>query len=85
LQASFNEAHGIVPRTVVKSVRDLIEISRAAEDDQISGSDAPMTRREREEAISRLEKEMRQAAKMLEFEYAAMLRDKIIRLRAEKS
>jgi excinuclease ABC subunit B len=44
-----------------------------------------MTRREREEAISRLEKEMKQAAKLLEFEYAAMLRDKIIRLRAEKS
>jgi len=85
LQARFNEAHGIVPRTIEKSVRDLIEISRAAEEDRTSETDVPMTRREREEAISRLEKEMKQAAKLLEFEYAAMLRDKIIRLRAEKS
>ena len=43
-----------------------------------------MTRREREEAIAKLEKEMKQASKMLEFEYAAVLRDRIIRLRGEK-
>ncbi len=43
-----------------------------------------MTRREREEAIKKLEKEMKEASKMLEFEYAAVLRDKIIRLRGEK-
>jgi excinuclease ABC subunit B len=84
LQARFNEAHGIVPQTVVKSVRDLIEISRAAETEQVSGGAVPRTRGEYEETISRLEKEMKQAAKMLEFEYAALLRDKIIRLRAEK-
>ena len=83
LQSAFNEAHGIQPKTVLKSVRDLIEISQAA-DDSGQKTGKHMTKREKEEAISRLEKEMKKASKMLEFEYAAVLRDKIIQLRAEK-
>ena len=79
-QRAFNEAHGIVPKTVIKSVRDLLEISKR---DGLapSGSGVKLTKRELEEEIKRLEKEMSAAAKLLEFEYAAALRDRIIELR----
>lgn len=84
-QIKYNEEHGITPRTIIKDVRDLIEISREEASDRAAGSDGvKMTAREREEAIKKLEKEMAHAAKMLEFEYAAVLRDRIIRLRSEK-
>ena len=84
-QIKYNEEHGITPRTIIKDVRDLIEISREEASDRATGSDGvKMTAREREEAIKKLEKEMAHAAKMLEFEYAAVLRDRIIRLRSEK-
>ncbi len=82
-QTAFNEAHGIVPKTIVKGVRELIEISRAAESEEDEGG-VKMTQREREAAIEKLEKEMKKASKMLEFEYAAVLRDRIIKLRGEK-
>ncbi len=81
-QDEFNKAHGIVPQTIVKSVRDIIEISSSAPAAKTGG--VKMTAREREAAIERLEKEMRQAAKMMEFEYAAILRDRIIELRGGK-
>jgi len=87
-QDAFNKAHGIVPKTIVKDVRDLIEISSAAEQavpGRRRAGGVAMTRQEREEAIRRLEKEMANAAKMLEFEYAAELRDQIIKLREERS
>lgn len=84
-QMAYNKEHGIVPKTIVKSVRDLIEISSSAEESAPrKEQEVKMTRREREEAIAKLEKEMKQASKMLEFEYAAVLRDRIIRLRGEK-
>ena len=84
-QMAFNEAHGIVPKTIVKSVRELIEISRSADEDSPKGrGEVRMTAKEREAAIEKLEKEMRKASKMLEFEYAAVLRDRIIKLRGEK-
>jgi excinuclease ABC subunit B len=75
-----------VPKTVVKSVRDLIEVSReeTGEADLRRADGVRMTSREREEAIRKLEKEMQRASKLLEFEYAAVLRDRIIKLRAEK-
>ena len=82
LQDAYNKEHGIVPKTIVKSVRDLLEISSDA--DVKGRGDVKMTKKEREETIARLEKEMLQAAKMLEFEYAAQLRGRIIRLRGEK-
>ncbi len=83
-QKSFNDIHGIVPKTIIKSVRDLLEISK--DGDTLSyreDGDVKMTRRERDEAIAKLEKEMAKAAKMLEFEYAAVLRDRIIKLRGQ--
>ena len=83
-QTAYNEAHGIVPKTIVKSVRELIEISRSAEDEPLEKGEVRMTAREREAAIEKLEKEMRKASKMLEFEYAAVLRDRIIKLRSGK-
>ena len=82
-QIAYNKAHGIVPKTIIKSVRDLIEISAAPE----SGAKAKgvkMTERERKELIQELESKMRKAAQMLEYEIAAQLRDEIIRLRGEK-
>ena len=80
LQDAYNKQHGIVPKTIVKSVRDLIEISKPTED--VKGkSGVKMTKAEKEREIARLEKAMREAAKMMEFEYAAVLRDQIIELR----
>jgi len=84
LQHSFNQAHGIVPRTVIKSVRELLEISKSPDLPDRRGDVKALAGREREEAIARLEKQMKEAAKMLEFEYAAVLRDRIIRLREAK-
>jgi len=78
-QQAFNEEHGIVPRTVIKSVRELLEISKR--EDVSSRDGVKLTGRELREEITRLEKQMAAAAKMLEFEYAAMLRDQIIKLR----
>ena len=84
-QQAYNEAHGIVPRTIIKSVRDLIDISSEAGDVRsLDDTGKKMTRREREMEIERLEKEMKKAAKMLEFEYAAVLRDRLVKLRGEK-
>jgi excinuclease ABC subunit B len=81
-QAAYNRAHGITPRTIRKSVREMVEISHTAEEaSQLSKK--KLSRAERQAAIARLEKEMKQASKMLEFEYAAVLRDQIIRLREE--
>ncbi|WP_302537300.1 excinuclease ABC subunit UvrB, partial [Clostridium phoceensis] len=76
-QDAFNKAHGIVPRTVIKSVRELLEISATAEDvasNQRQGRVKAMTRQEKAAEIARLEKAMKEAAKMLEFELAATLR-----------
>ena len=81
IQTAYNEAHGIVPKTIKKSIRDLLEVTGPAAKD---GRGMRMTERERRAEIDRLEKEMRKAAQMLEYEYAAVLRDQIIRLRGEK-
>ena len=83
-QDEFNKAHGIVPKTVIKSVREVLEISKSAEAAQRSAG-RRLTRAEAEWEIVRLEKEMREASKMLEFEYAAILRDRIIELRKQKT
>ena len=82
LQSDFNTAHGIVPKTICKSVREMVEISHTAEEaSQLTKR--KLSNAERQETIARLEKEMKQASKMLEFEYAAILRDQIIELRKE--
>jgi len=78
-QRIFNEANGIVPKTIIKNVRDLLEISKR--DTQAVVDGVKLTKRERDEEVRRLEKEMAAAAKLLEFEYAAALRDRIIELK----
>ena len=81
-QDAFNKAHGIVPKTVIKSVRALLDISAEGEDTpEKKGEVQGLTKQQKAERIARLEKEMREAAKMLEFELAAALRDQIIELR----
>ena len=85
-QDAYNKAHGITPKTVVKSVRELLEISATAEDvasEERQGRVKAMTKQEKAAEIARLEKAMKEAAKMLEFELAASLRDQIIELRGK--
>lgn len=79
-QDAYNKAHGIVPQTIRKDVRKVLEISKDAQQEQQAGR-RKLTDAEREATIRRLEKEMKEASKMLEFEYAALLRDQIIALR----
>lgn len=83
-QAKYNAEHGIVPKTIIKSVRDMIEISSDASSATHRKDGVKMTRGERKALIAELEKQMKVAAKMLEFELAAELRDRIIRLRGEE-
>ena len=83
IQDAYNKAHGIVPRTIVKDVRELIEITQA-EGEAAKKNGVKMTKAEREREIAKLEKEMRAAARMMEYEYAAVLRDRIIELRGER-
>ena len=83
-QDAYNKAHGITPKTVIKSVRDLLDISADSEPPKAGGKKPQLTKQQRLQLISRLEKEMREAAKMLEFETAAVLRDRIIELQGEK-
>ena len=83
-QDAFNRAHGIVPRTIKKDVRDIIELSPEPDRAGRRRDGVRMTESERREEIAKLEKKMKEAAKMLEFEYAAVLRDQLIKLRGEK-
>ena len=80
IQDAYNREHGIVPKTIIKSVRDLIEISSPTAERK-GRSGIKMTKAEREKEIARLEKMMKEAARMMEYEYAAVLRDQIIELR----
>lgn len=83
-QQAYNEQHGIVPQTIIKNVRDIIEISADTSTAAAKKNGVKLTSRERAELIDKLEAKMRKAAQMLEFEIAAELRDEIIRLRGEK-
>ena len=80
IQDDYNKTNGIVPKTIVKSVRDLIEISSATAERK-GRNGVKMTKAEKEKEIARLEKQMKEAARMMEYEYAAILRDQIIELR----
>ena len=86
IQDAYNKKHGIVPKTIIKDVRDVLEISKST--DETGGKKkrrkTKLSDQERQAEIAKLEKEMKEAAKMLEFEYAAILRDRIIELRGEK-
>ena len=77
-QIAYNEAHGITPKTIKKDIRDILEITAKDSDREVRGKDhKKLTIRERRELIERLTKEMKAASKMLEFEHAAYLRDRI--------
>lgn len=82
IQQKYNEEHGIVPKTIVKQVHEVLEISASETD--IDASFKKMSRLDREKTIRQLTAEMREAAKMLEFEHAAFLRDKIEKLKSYK-
>ena len=82
IQDHFNQEHGIVPKTIIKGVREVLEISASAEN-ETTRPRKKLNKAERDAEIKRLEKEMKEASKMLEFEYAAVLRDRIIELRGE--
>ena len=85
IQDAYNQEHGIVPKTIIKGVREILEISKTAEEDTLRAhKKRKLTEQERAAEIAKLEKEMREASKMLEFEYAAVLHDRIIELRGEK-
>ncbi len=85
IQQQYNEEHGIVPKTIIKEIRDLIAITKVAEDEENYMTLADyedMSKEDRETLIMKLEKEMKDAAKALDFETAATLRDTILELKA---
>ena len=83
IQMDYNEKHGIIPKTVIKEVRDVIEISTKVEteDKTAKKKQKQMSAAERQALIEKLTEEMKNAAKILEFEHAAYLRDKINELK----
>ena len=81
IQQKYNDEHGITPKTIIKDVHDIIEIGSKVDKDKPASK---MSKLEREAEIKRLTNEMKQAAKILEFEHAAILRDKIEKLRKMK-
>ena len=85
IQDDYNRAHGIVPKTIIKDVREILEISKTEEESRKPKDKAKkLTDAERTAEIAKLEQEMKEASKLLEFEYAAVLRDRIIELRGGK-
>ena len=83
IQDAYNKEHGIIPQTIRKDIREVLEISKKEEDSARRRGKRKLSERERDEQIKKLEREMLEASKMLEFEYAAILRDRIIELRRE--
>lgn len=82
IQIKYNREHGIVPQTIKKDIRGIIEIS--SKEDSPKKQSKRMSKAEKEQLIERLTKEMKQAAKILDFEHAAYLRDRIEKLRNSK-
>ena len=82
----YNEKHGIKPKTIIKEVRDVIEISTKVETDSktAKSKQKQMSAAEKQALIEKLTEEMKNAAKILEFEHAAYLRDKINELKGKK-
>lgn len=83
IQMAYNETHGIIPQTIKKDIRNLISISKAAESDvaETAVDYETMSRSERKEAIKTLQKQMQEAAELLDFEMAAQIRDMILELK----
>ncbi|PFE02389.1 excinuclease ABC subunit UvrB [Bacillus cereus] len=84
-QEAYNEEHGITPKTIQKEVRDVIRATTAAEETEVYEAEPAkkMTKKEREKTIAKMEAEMKEAAKALDFERAAELRDLLLELKAE--
>lgn len=83
IQQKYNEEHGIVPKTIVKDIRDVLEITKKETKKMKKSDYKKLPRREREQLIAQYTAEMKKAAKMLDFEHAAFLRDKIKEIRGE--
>ncbi len=85
IQQEYNEAHGITPTTIKKSVRDLISISKEVAKEEVAWEKDPesMSKAELEKLIAKVEKQMKKAAAELDFENAALLRDQMMQLRAK--
>ena len=84
IQDEYNKAHGIVPKTIIKGIRDIIDMGASSEDKGKSRADKKkkkLTASEREKLIEQYTREMKDAARSLEFEKAAYLRDEIKKLR----
>ena len=87
IQEAYNKEHGITPKTIIKEIRDLISISKTTDEKssiKIDKSYHELSRQEKADLLMKLEKEMKEAAKTLDFETAATLRDTILELKAEK-
>jgi excinuclease ABC subunit B len=86
VQEEYNLRHGITPQTIQKDIRDVIRATRAAEDQEeyVATAKTPkLTKKEKEKLIEQLEHDMKEAAKALDFERAAQLRDTLLELKAE--
>lgn len=85
IQEAYNKEHGITPKTIQKGVRDVIRATTAAEETETyeATPSKKMTKKEREKTIAKMEAEMKEAAKALDFERAAELRDLLLELKAE--
>ena len=83
IQQKYNEEHGIVPKTIVKDIRDVLEITKKETKKMKKSDYRKLPRREREQLIAQYTAEMKKAAKLLDFEHAAFLRDKIKEIRGE--
>lgn len=84
IQMEYNESHGIIPKTIIKDVRDVIEISSKEEVEYSARQKNKLSKQEMNRLIDDLTRQMKESAKMLEFEHAAFLRDKIAELKGEK-
>ncbi len=83
IQQKYNEEHGIVPKTIVKDIRDVLEITKKETKKMKKSDYKKLPRREREQLIAQYTAEMKKAAKLLDFEHAAFLRDKIKEIRGD--
>lgn len=83
IQQKYNEEHGIIPKTIVKEIRDVLELTKKEGKKSKSSDYKKLPRREREQLIARYTAEMKKAAKLLDFEHAAFLRDKIKEISGE--
>lgn len=84
IQMKYNEDHGITPKTIIKDIRDVIEISTKEEVEYTARQKSKLSKADTEKLVDKLTRQMKEAAKLLEFEHAAFLRDKIAELKGEK-